>query len=205
VTFDARQGLVTAAEPRGGRGNLLGLAIVVGLFGFFLADAVPGGLNAVATFFIAAGAVLLVFLLAVVVALIVRRLRQAAASPPVPIAAPARRRPHRLATAGAAAQAGAAEAEDVIRPALPGSRRYFLRVVDELLTAVDALPEHQGREIEADVLSFATSADPLDLVDLIERRRGVPEIQRFVLLAEQLTGPQLRYLSVVLKARKVLR
>jgi hypothetical protein len=78
-------------------------------------------------------------------------------------------------------------------------------MVDELLTAVDALPEYEGRELEADVLSFATSADPIDLVDLIERRRGEPEIQRFVILAEELTGPQLRYLSLVLKARKVLR
>jgi hypothetical protein len=198
MRFDSQHDVQTATEPSRGRGNLLGLAIVVGLFGFFLADAVPGGPNAVATFFIAAGAVLLLFFLAVAVALIVRRVRQASPAPPAPFAAPAQRSPYRL------VPAGPAEAEDAIRPALPGSRRYFLRVVDELLAAVDALPEHQGREIEADLLRFATSADRSDLVELVERR-GVPQIQRFVILADELTGAQLRYLSVVIKARQVLR
>lgn len=47
--------------------------MVVGLFAFFIADAVPTGVNAVAVFFVAIGAVLLLFLVPALVSLILRR------------------------------------------------------------------------------------------------------------------------------------
>jgi uncharacterized membrane protein len=200
TALDAWPGLPPSSEPTRRRGNLLALALVVGLLAFFVADALPSGPNVVATFFVATAAVLVLFLLAVAVALIVRRSRRDAPSPLDSLAVPGRRVPPRDRHA---ARAAAADAEEVIRPALPGSRQHFLKTVDELLAAVDAMPEYQGREIEEELLRFATSADVVDLVELIERR--VPEIQRFVILAERLTKSQLRYLSVVLKARKVLR
>ncbi|WP_433167323.1 hypothetical protein [Kribbella sp. CA-247076] len=197
TAYDVWPGLPSPGQAARPRGNLLALAFVVGLFAFFIADAVPGGPNAVVTFFVATAAVLVLFLLAVAVAVLVRRVRATGLTSFAPVPG------QRVAPIGPAT-AAAAEVEYEISAALPGSRQYFLQVVDELLAALDVMPEYEGRELEESLLRFATTADLGDLVELIERRR-LPAIQQFVRLAEQLTKPQLRYLAVVLKARKVLR
>jgi hypothetical protein len=58
---------VSTPDEPAHKGSLLGLAVVVGLFAFFLADATPFGLDAVAAFFVAAaGLVVLLLVLAAV-------------------------------------------------------------------------------------------------------------------------------------------
>ncbi|TDD14149.1 hypothetical protein E1218_33505 [Kribbella turkmenica] len=184
---------------------------MVGLLAFFLADALPGGPNAIATFFVATAAVLVLFLLTVAVAAVAGRVRRDAPRPFGPLPARARRRPRAgvrvdvgWGSAQAASPAAAADVEEVTTPAPPGSKRHFLQAVDELLAVVDALPESDGREIQDGLLRFATSADVTDLAELVERRR-VPELRRFAMLAEQLPKSRLRYLAVVLRARKIVR
>ncbi|MEU4602343.1 hypothetical protein AB0F43_05125 [Kribbella sp. NPDC023972] len=193
----------TATDPRG-RGNLLGLVFVVGLFAFFVTDALPGGPNAVAAFAIAAGVVLLLFLGAVTAAVIIRRTRRPASTPARTVDVRAMRPPRY----SASTRLAPAEVEEPPRPATPGSKRDFLRTVDELLSAIDRLPEDQVEWIEHDLLRFATSGSLADLDRLAASRvawRMYYEVDTFVWLAGHLTEQQLAYLSSVLTARGELR
>jgi hypothetical protein len=194
---------LTTTEPVHGRGNLLGLVIVVGLLAFFVADAAPGGPNAVATFFIAAGIVVVLFLVLVAVAVIIKRTRRPAPAPKVVDVKAVRS----LRTA-TRTRLAPAEIEEPPRPAPPGSGSYFLRAVDELLAAVDRLPDDQVEWIEEDLLRFAASGAPADLHRLSDSRvawRMYPQLDAFVDLASHLTERQLAYLSSVLTARRELR
>jgi len=76
---------VSKPDESARKGNLLGVAMVVGLFAFFVADAMPAGFSAVVAFFVAGGGVVLLFLLPAVVVLAVRWL-----SAPDPIRSRAR-------------------------------------------------------------------------------------------------------------------
>jgi hypothetical protein len=165
-------------DPVHARGSLPGLAVVVGLLAFFLADAAPGDANALVAFSIAAGAVLLLFLLTLTTVLIVRRRR--------------RRRS---------------------RAVWISSEREFLRVLDELLAAIDSLPEDRAERIENELRRFAavaTAADSLtenEWRQALRRVRGVdqlPEYQTFVAVSDWLSRRQLHHVSVVLESRKAL-
>lgn len=193
------------------RGNLLGLAIVAGLLGFFVADAVTGGPasvpggNAVAAFFIAAGVVLVLFLVAVAVAALIRRVRPPASSPTGAVEVRVRRPPPRRSPS---ARGVPVEVAERMRPAPPGSDRYFLRTVHEFLAAVDTLRDDQVEWIEDDLLRFAASAAPVELARLAdswEAWRLHHEVDQLLSLADRMTGPQLRYLSDVIMARRTLR
>ncbi|TCC26641.1 hypothetical protein [Kribbella speibonae] len=60
-------------------GNLLGLALIAGLFAFFLADGLPSGLNPIVAFLIAAAVVLALFFGGAVMLLVIERRRPRAA------------------------------------------------------------------------------------------------------------------------------
>jgi hypothetical protein len=213
--FDSWRDEETAAEPGRGRGSLPGLLVVVGLIGFFVADSltggpnagpggsvpVPGGENAgpVAAWFIAAGVALLLFLGAVVTAFIIRRPRRPASTRAGAVEVRSWKPPfRRVVTVYAQAR--------VVPPPRPGSRSNseFLRTVDGLLAAVDTLSDHQAEQVEQDLLRFAASAAPADLVALIERRDAL-DVHGFMALADRMTQPQLRYLATVIQARRELR
>lgn len=226
---DSWRDLETVTEPVRGRGSLPGLALVVGLIGFFVADAItggpnpgtgdptpppggdipaglnPNGPNVLATFLIAAGAVILLFLVAVTLALIIRRTRRPASIPVGAVKVRAKRPPlRRLLSARFASTA----VNDWLGSAQPGSTRSFLRAVDELLAAADTLPDRHIEQIEEDLLRFAASAAPADLHLLLKHGAASAvyhEVNRFGWLADQMTTPQLRYLTVVIEARRGLR
>lgn len=63
------------------KGSLLGLAVVVGLFAFFLADAIRFGLGAVAAFFVAAGGLVVLLLVLAAVSSARRRRHDSLAAP----------------------------------------------------------------------------------------------------------------------------
>ncbi|MFF0345980.1 hypothetical protein [Kribbella sp. NPDC004875] len=72
------ESFASPADPgtsRRARGNLIGLAMVVGLLAFFLADGTQSGLDPVVTFFVAAGALVMLFFGSAVVAVAVQNRR----------------------------------------------------------------------------------------------------------------------------------
>ncbi|GAA0590314.1 hypothetical protein HPO96_04255 [Kribbella sandramycini] len=168
------------------RGSLLGLALAVGMFAFFIAD----GSNAdgPAAFVIAIAVVLTLFLLAVAAATARRRALEAPA--------PEEReyRPRSLA-------------------AVPGARSVkvpwrrsqtdddFLRVTDAFLAAMSAAPASEQRSAERLLLSVMS--DPKQRVAHHEAQ--IPELAGVVTAVRNASSVQLGYFRAVLEARQALR
>lgn len=186
-------------EPaRHERGNLIGLAMVVGLLAFFLADGTPSGVHPVVAFFVAAGAFVVLFLGCAVLAVAVRRRRE-----PRPAAGPnsylgsapifhQSAVPRDAYAWGAAAPAGdvAAEPERSPTPAeeLEETLATILATVERLLPA-------EADRVMRDLLRYVVERPEQRAGDQIAQTRPEPlrsELLRFTQLVDHAPAPLLR-------------
>ena len=169
-------GMLWASQPirRKEHGNLVGLALVLGLLAFFLADGLPWGLNPVTAFLIAAAVVLALFLVGALVWLILERRRSAVES-----AAPRRgRQPAPLAETRSWSAGLDTEPSSTAR--IDDWSVEARLQVEDVLVAADRLPSAEERKvIYAALLTFLTAApddsraDAWSALDEIGRRFGL--------------------------------
>ncbi|HEY3512165.1 MAG TPA: hypothetical protein VG502_07150 [Flexivirga sp.] len=179
------------------RGSLFGLATVIALFTFFLADSLPGAFNAVAAFFLAFGIIVVAFAMLLAVALLVTRLRRPARVALTALDDRDQRRPPR--------------ATALDGPVFPPTRGEFVRAADELLAAAGRLDYEGLRLIEDGLWDFVDldrweRRDP-PLRRLREVGRFLPltfELEHFIEVAEHATTEQVTYLRSILRARRDL-
>jgi hypothetical protein len=170
------------------RGNLLSLAIVIGLFAFFLADALPGDRNAFVVFLLTVGAMLVILLVVAAIPLVRRR----------------RFRPsdHGLVMAQLAMPRRQRDTHPV---------EVFVRATHQLLAAAELLPESDRILLTARLLSFveASPADRMDVrAELLKDRASKqvsPELRKFLAVTGGATPAELHYVARILAGRRDLR